>query len=191
MSIPYRLWPSMGFVSLCLVFAGTLGYFYWGLTAPLLDRIWQEDMSLRTGRVAIMPFAMKKDYDAAFNRYSGLATGLLDGRTLGVLSHTRDRWLTNDVAYLLRTEKAASTWTLEITTRFSQEEYPIDICLTGPVTHRRITVRSAGVERFTIEVDKPRVELIELRVLTGKGELKNIWGKVRVGLPAEEGSNNP
>lgn len=168
MSIPYRFRPSMGFVLLCLAFGITIKFFVWGLKPPLLDRVWKGDLALRTGKIVSMPDSLKEDLASAFKQHNDLATGLLDGGAFGQLNHTRDEWLTNDVGYLLRTEEAVGAWTLELTTRFFAEEYPLQILLNGPSTHRTFTIQSAGVERFAFSIDKPEVELIELRVVSGK-----------------------
>lgn len=161
-----RKHPSAGFLAVCTTYLAVFAFLGWGLSTPVLDRVWTLHHELKVGRRGSPKAPDLERIRDALERYPSLAGALLPDAEIGLLSAHRDGWLETPEATILRTAKAQErVLQLEIDTPLDLLPFAIDV--EGEGWHERVQAADHGVLEVKLPETKGRAELIVVR-LRGK-----------------------
>ena len=159
--------PSVGFVGVVVIYAAALGLIVWGLRTPLLEDVWVLEHELKAGlRNEITP--SERDMLArSFERYPGLAQGLLDGRNVGFLTSHRDGWCPDGSAVVARTIGPELHAAIEVDAPPS--DYPVLVEVRGAQWQRKLTLQDGGASSLSLPAST-KAEIVEVIAHRASGE---------------------
>ncbi len=160
--------PSIAFISVGIVYFFVVLFFLWGVTPPKLDRIWTLYHEIRTGQLTRLKNKQRRMLTEAMLRYPELASDLLDGAELGIISQNRAGWISTTDVVILRTSRAKRFRWLKIEVQTPRDLLPYHLVLRGSGWKIRRKVSAQGRMAIELPEVKGRPELIELQLI-GKG----------------------
>jgi len=173
MQRPERSWkaclwarrPGAGFLAIALVHCAAAALVAWGMQTPPLDRAWTIEHELKAG----MRFELKDEERSflagTFEASPGLASGMLDGREVGILTTHRDGWNSQGHAVVARVGGPAMRVGLEV--EAVPDDYPIRVRLSGSVWSETRTVESNGVS--WIQIPASAADVIDVEIAGHRG----------------------
>ena len=161
-----RRHPSAGFLAVCATYLGVAAFLAWGLSTPVLDRVWTLHHELKIGERGAPNDADRARMREALARHPSLAGALLPEGEIGLLSAHRDGWLETPEATILRTAKARERL-LRIEIGTPVDLLPFGIALQGDGFERELEAKQHGVLELRLPPVRGHAELLFLK-LEGK-----------------------
>lgn len=155
--------PSAGFAATLFVYAAAVVLIGWGLRTPELDRVWTLEHALKAGHQSALSTQDRALLRRAFATHPNLAGGLIEGRTMGLLTAHRAGWCSRGAAVLVRLGGVDTPVDVRIDS--SPEGFPVRVELEGFGWRREVSLEEGGVAR----VELPKVEEAEVVSVTARG----------------------
>ena len=154
-------------MAVVLTYGLSTAFLAWGMSTPPLDRVWQLHHELKIGKEKKLKKRDREILEAAMERYPDLASALLPGGQIGMISAHRDGWIDTPHVIIVRTPASdAQAVVLEVQT--PAQNIPFSVELAGSGWKRKVRVERRG--RLEIPLPEPpeHAELLTLS-LSGKG----------------------
>jgi len=166
--MPWARWPSAGFVAIVAVYALVAAFFTWGFREPDLDRVWKLRHMLKIGKLAALDDEDRRLLERSISRHGALASALLEGKDVGLLSANEDGWLASPAATILRAGRSGEVLSILLDVQSPEYVFPLQIVVEGRGWRRKIDVEGRG----TVRVDVPPLhggpevpEVIDLQIV--------------------------
>lgn len=183
MSLSYRARPSIGFLLLVALTAGTVAFFAWGLQTPPLDEVWRMDVELALGLRPALSGRERGLLQASLVRHAALGEYLIEDKHAGIFSANVDGYVEGKYAYLIRLHPDDPG---HVTVSYAGTRDPGAV----KVRVRTATAKTEGQALssapfvFELPSDGPFPQLVEVRLAKAraKGDKKKRRHPVRIDL---------
>jgi hypothetical protein len=159
--------PSIGFLAVCATYLLVAAFFLFGLTTPDLDRVWRLHHLLKIGEVSLLDPADKALLTEAMARHERLASNLVDGEEIGVVSAHMDGWIETGQATLIRTPASGKYLTVRLQVETPADLLPMTAVLRGPGWQQKVEIAAHGEVDIPFPEPASAAEIIEI-VLQGE-----------------------
>ena len=155
--------PSGGFVATLFIHVAAVALIGWGLQTPVLDQVWTLEHALKAGRQSALSPPDRALFQRAFATHPDLAGGLIEGRSIGLLTAHRSGWCSRGAAVLVRV--GGSNAQVDVRIDSSPEGFPVRVELEGSGWRRDVSFEKGGVVRVAL----PKTEHAEVMSVTARG----------------------
>jgi hypothetical protein len=155
--------PSGGFVAMLFIHVAAVALIGWGLQTPELDQVWTLEHALKAGRQSELSPRDRALLQRAFAAHPDLAGGLIEGRSIALLTAHRSGWCSRGAAVLVRLGGSDTEVDVRIDT--SPEGFPVRVELEGSGWRRDVSFEKGGV----VQVALPKTEHAEVVSVTARG----------------------
>ncbi len=149
--------PGAGFVVLVVGWILVIGFLLWGVSTPLLDRVWQMNQRMEHEGFQGLENDEVEDLEEAIARHPDLGRQILGNRLVRLVEPSIKRWCALSKQHLVFSEDWAENQVLVIDADFAPEVFPVELHLVG-----------AGLDN-TIELVAPGPAVIPLSFAEGEG----------------------
>jgi len=137
--------PGAGFVILAAGWILVIGFLVWGLSTPLLDRIWQLTERMQSADFAGLEDDEVEDIEEAIAVYPDLGREILGRRVVRIVEPAQQRWSALGRQHLLVSEAWRGDRVIEIRTDLAADALPLDLRLEGPGVDETIEIEVPGL----------------------------------------------
>lgn len=162
MKISNGKWPSSGCLVVCICYALVAVFFAWGFSTPELDRVWTVHQQLKIGKLGKLSDHDRKLLDKCMARYPRLASDLLDGKQIGIISANNDGWIATPAVTVVRTERSGGTRSLQLEIQTPPDLLPYRIAVRGMGWKRTLQVKRQGQLAIALPRPPPTPEVVEI-----------------------------
>ncbi len=144
--------PGAGFVVLTGGLILVLGFLVWGLSTPLLDRVWELGVRMQHADFEGLEDREVEDLEEAVARYPDLGREILGQRRIRVVEPTTQRWCALGRQHLLVSEDWRGDQVLEVQTDLVPEALPLDLHLEGPGVNEVLEIEVQGLRSIPVQL---------------------------------------
>jgi hypothetical protein len=151
-------------VAVCATYLLVAAFFIWGFSTPDLDRVWTLHHELKIGKLMKLKAGDRALLEDCMARHPRLATDLMDGEEIGVISDHSDGWIATATATILRTGKTGGYRSLVIEIQTPRDLLPYDIEVRGRGWKEKLEVTEQGTQEIDLPDPPETPEVIEVRM---------------------------
>ena len=164
MKVSAGRWPSLGCLAVCATYLLAAAFFIWGFSTPDLDRVWTLHHELKIGKLQKLKAGDRALLEDCMARHAELASDLMDGAEIGIISAQSDGWIATPTATILRTGKAGSYRALSLEIQTPRDLLPYKIEVRGRDWGEKLEVTEQGVQEIDLPDPPGAPEVIEVRM---------------------------
>ncbi|MBN2527035.1 MAG: hypothetical protein JXR76_11630 [Deltaproteobacteria bacterium] len=174
-----RFSPTPGFWLLMGTSLAVLIFFIWGFSTPRLDRIWELEEGLKTGRVTQLSRSEKNTFYDVFEDYPDYLEELAGRRGIDLMSSNSDGLSLTDKLVLIRKAALSDCGNFVLDVSGEQSEFPIIFSVQGRSWQKEVEVKVSGRNTVLMPKDVLVPEFIEVARKNNNGQIGNVDVKVR------------
>lgn len=152
--------PGAGFFVLAAGWILVLSFLTWGLSTPLLDRVWELTTRMQHVDFDGLSDRESEDLEAAIARYPALGRDILGNRTVRIVEPTSQRWNALARQHLLIAEDWRGPQTLEVSVELVPEALPVELRLKGPGLDEALEIEAPGTVEVPVDLPAGATPLV-------------------------------